>query len=211
MRFNLKYFSFLAIFIAFSSSAAAADASAELSGLLNGIKTMRAGFTQIIYDNRGAAIQKSTGKMAVERPGKFRWEVNNPMPQTIIASNERLWIYDPDLQQVTIRSLKSEAGEAPALMLSQQNTKLENDYNIQLMKQDGGLQWYLLKPKKQDNMFASVKMGFANTQLKEMVLEDQIGHSTRVQFLKIEMNQTLPAALFIFKAPKGTDVIDETR
>ncbi len=211
MRFHHKIFTCLTIFIATASSAFAADASSGLSDLLNGIKTMRAGFTQTIYDNRGTAIQKSTGKMAIERPGKFRWEVSNPMPQTIIANDERLWIYDPDLQQVTIRSLKNEAGEAPALLLSRQNTQLENDYNVQSLTQEKSLQWYLLKPKKHDNMFASVKMGFANSQLKEMVLEDQIGHSTRVQFQKIEMNQSLPASLFVFKAPKGTDVIDETR
>lgn len=211
MRFHFKIFTCLAIFLAISSSAIASEASTGLSGLLNGIKTMRAGFTQTIYDNRGTAIQKSNGKMAIERPGKFRWEVSKPMPQLIIANEERLWIYDSDLEQVTIRSLKKEAGEAPALLLSQQNTQLENDYNIQSMKKDGSLQWFLLKPKKHDNMFASVKMGFADAELKEMVLEDQIGHATRVQFQKIEMNQALPASLFIFNAPKGTDVIDETR
>lgn len=211
MRFHLQIFTCLAIFIAFSSSAIASEASSGLSDLLNGIKTMRAGFIQTVFDNRGTTILKSNGKMAIERPGKFRWEVSKPMPQLIIANAERLWIYDSDLEQVTIRSLKTEAGEAPALLLSQQNTQLENDYNIQSMKKDRSLQWFLLKPKKHDNMFASVKMGFAGSELKEMVLEDQIGHATRVQFQKIEMNQALPASLFIFKAPKGTDVIDETR
>lgn len=211
MRFHVKVLTYLAIFTTFTSAAIAADNTSGLSGLLGGIKTMRAGFTQTIYDNRGQAVQKSSGQMAIERPGKFRWEVSKPMPQTIIANAERLWIYDPDLQQVTIRSLKTEAGEAPALLLSHQNAALEQDYNISAINQPGPLQWYLLKPRKNDNMFASVKMGFANKQLKEMVLEDQIGHSTRVQFVKIEMNSALPSSLFVFKAPKGTDVIDETR
>jgi len=201
----------LIIFTVLSGSAQAADKAQELTGLLNGIKTMRADFTQTIYDNRGQAIQKSTGKMALERPGKFRWQVGKPIPQTIIANSERLWIYDPDLEQVTIRSLKVETGEAPALILSHQNADLEKNYQIQSMKPQGTLQWFLLKPKKNDNMFASVKMGFANTQLKEMVLQDQIGHSTRVQFQKIEMNISLPSSLFKFIPPKGTDIIDETR
>ena len=173
---------------------------------------MQAGFVQTIYDNYGKPVQKSSGNMALQRPGKFRWEIKKPMPQTIIANSERLWIYDPDLQQVTIRSLKTEAGEAPALLfLSHQNAALEQDYNVEALPQKGGLRWFLLKPRKNDNMFASVKMGFMNSRLQEMVLEDQIGHSTRVQFQKIVMNTPLPSSLFVFKAPAGTDVINEVK
>lgn len=210
MRFHLKFFSYLAISMAFLGSVACASDEAELSSLLDGIKTMRAGFTQTIYDNYGKPVQKSNGTMALQRPGKFRWEVSKPMPQTIIANAERLWVYDPDLQQVTIRSLKSEAGEAPALLLSHQNTALEKTYRVQSLGLKDKLHWFLLKPKKSDNMFASVKMGFEEHELKEMVLDDQIGHSTRVIFKKIQMNVSIPSSLFVFKAPAGTDVIDET-
>lgn len=200
----------MALFTSFMASAALA-APADLSNLLNMIKTMRAGFTQTVYDNRGKAVQKSQGNMALQRPGKFRWDVKSPLPQTIIANSERLWIYDPDLQQVTIRSLRFEAGEAPALLLSHQNSSLETNYDIQDVNEKSPLRWFLLKPKNSDNMFASVKMGFANNQLKEMVLEDQIGHTTRVQFQNIQMNSSLPSSLFVFKAPSGTDIIDETK
>ena len=210
MRIHLKIVSYLILFMFLFARTVHAEGAADLNVLLNGIKTMRAGFTQTIYDNHGKAMQKSNGRMALERPGKFRWEVSQPMPQIIVANAERLWIYDPDLQQVTIRHLKREAGEAPALLLSHQNAALEKDYNIETMSPDGSMQWFLLKPRKNDNMFASVKMGFAQHQLKEMVLEDQIGHATRVQFQKVEMNTPLPSSLFNFKAPAGTDVIDET-
>lgn len=188
-----------------------ASDAAELSVLLNQMKTMSAAFTQTIYDHSGKNIQKSTGTMALERPGKFRWQVKKPMPQTIIANGNRLWVYDPDLQQVTIRSLTSEAGEAPALLLSHENTDLEKDYIISMASTEKPLRWFSLKPKKPDNMFASVKMGFSGSQLQEMVLEDQLGHGTRVQFAKIKINTTLSSSLFIFKAPAGIDVIDETR
>ncbi len=96
------------------------------------------------------------------------------------------------------------------MLLSHQNSDLQKDYSIEVITSKDSLQWFLLKPKKNDNMFESVKMAFANKQLKEMVLQDQIGHSTRVQFQKIQMNSALPASLFIFKAPSGTDVIDES-
>lgn len=185
--------------------------ASELSDLLDQMKTMRASFKQTIYDNNGKALQQSTGDMALERPGKFRWQVSAPMPQTIIANDGRLWVYDPDLQQVVIRSLQKEAGEAPALLLSRQNGALENDYVIESMPVEKNMKWFSLKSKHKDSMFASVKFAFEHAQLKEMVLEDQIGHTTRMQFSKIELNVNLAASLFVFKAPAGTDVIDETR
>lgn len=185
--------------------------ASELTDLLNQMQTMRASFKQIIYDNRGKAVQQSSGTMALNRPGKFRWQVTQPMPQTIIANSGRLWVYDPDLQQVVIRSLQTEAGEAPALLLSNQNATFDTNYSISNLPAEQGLKWFLLKPKQKDNMFSAVKLAFAGSQLKEMVLEDQIGHVTRMQFTKIEMNVNLPASLFEFKAPAGTDVIDETK
>lgn len=208
MQFYIRKIAYLALFTWFYSLPA--SAAQDLASLLNGIKSMRAGFEQTIYDNNSQAVQQSSGSMALERPGKFRWEVIKPMPQMIIANAEKLWIYDPDLQQVTIRSLKNEAGEAPALLLSHQNTDLEKKYQIKPLAREGALQWFLLKPKGNDNMFVSVKMGFDGSQLKEMVLEDHIGHSTKVKFVKIKMNEPVSSSLFVFKAPAGTDVIDET-
>lgn len=201
----------ISLAILFLPVAASAADSDELASVLNHMQTMSAQFTQTIYDNRGKAIQQSTGSMALMRPGKFRWEVKKPSPQIVIANNQRLWIYDPDLEQVTIRSLTSEAGEAPALLLSHQNASLATIYNIQIDHQKQDLHWFTLVPKQKDNSFASVKMGFDNNkELKAMLLQDQIGHSTRVQFVKVEVNGKLSPDLFNFKAPAGTDVIDET-
>lgn len=213
MTFSLKQ-GLLVVILSLNIMPAFATSGTDLSNLLNNMKTMRATFTQTIYDSSGnsKAALKSQGRMALDRPGKFRWEVSKPMPQVIIANGNRLWVYDPDLQQVTIRSLKTEAGEAPALLLSHQNTTLEKDYAITVQDDKKTLRWFVMLPRKKDNMFKQVKMGFDDKQqLKEMVLEDQIGHATRVQFANIAVNISLPASLFTFKAPAGTDIIDETK
>lgn len=190
----------------------AASPSQALTDLLGQISVMRASFIQTVYDNRGKAVQQSYGKMALSRPGKFRWEVLRPMPQIIIANNTRLWIYDPDLQQVTIRSLKEAAGDTPALLLSHPGAVLDHDYVVRsIQKKSSPLQWYSLTPKNPDNMFESVEMGFQNTQIKEMRLTDHIGHTTRIEFQRIEVNPSLPSSLFSFIPPKNVDVIDETR
>lgn len=150
--------------------------------------------------------------MAMQRPGRFRWQVSKPIPQLIIANNDKLWIYDQDLEQVTIRSLKQGAGEAPALFLSRDNATVENDFTVSQVKQNvPDWQWYKLVPKKADNMFESIQMGFKQNQIQEMKLSDNLGHTTRIQYQKIQANTSLAASLFEFHAPGNVDVIDETR
>ena len=184
----------------------------DLAVLLNSVHTMRANFTQTVYDNRGKASQQSRGRMSLQRPGKFRWEVIKPIPQLIVANQARLWIYDPDLEQVTVRSLKKAAGEMPALLLSDVDTVLTSTYNVKPSQQKAdGSRSYTLVPKSADNMFASIKLAFMNNQIREMQLEDHLGHVTVVKFQQIETNINLPASSFVFKPPARVDVIDETR
>jgi outer membrane lipoprotein carrier protein len=189
-----------------------ADSSSTLAGLFNAVHTMRADFVQTIYDNHGKAIQKSYGKMALQRPGKFRWEMSKPIPQMIITSDTRLWIYDPDLEQVTIKPLGQAAGESPALLLSHENTAIDKDYTVtEIQKKQPGWQWFNLIPRNADSMFASVEIGFMANQLHTMKLQDHLGHTTQIEFNHIQTNIALPSSLFIFKKPANVDVIDETR
>jgi outer membrane lipoprotein carrier protein len=180
--------------------------------MLNDVRTMQATFKQTVYDNYGKAVQVSYGKMALERPGKFRWDVKKPIPQLIIANQTRLWIYDPDLEQVTVRSLKFAAGETPALLLTHVDNKLENDFNVRtVIGKPATWTWFKLTPKKSDNLFATIMMGFADNQIKEMRLQDHLGHLTVIQFDKAKINTALAGSLFVFKAPANVDVIDETK
>lgn len=189
-----------------------AAAAQDLSTLLDGIHSMRAGFTQTVYDNHGKAIQHSYGKMAMQRPGKFRWDVTRPIPQLVVANGSRLWIYDPDLQQVTIRTLKMAAGETPALLLSNVNTTVNQDFTVtESDLKMPGWDWFKLVPKKADNMFEAVEMGFQNKHFLEMRLKDNLGHTTRIQYQNAEFNVNLSSSLFSFNPPKGVDVINETR
>lgn len=195
----------------FSVSCALASPVSEVTALLNQTRTMQATFKQVTYDNHQKAIQTATGRMALWRPGRFRWEVLKPVPQLIIANQTKLWIYDPDLQQVTIRVLQQAAGESPALLLSHVDNSLENDYAVTALPEQAGLRWFSLKAKQKDNMFGDVELGFKMANLQQMRLKDNLGHTTTVDFQQITANANLPASLFTFKAPAGVDVIDETK
>jgi len=206
-----KYRLLLALGIVFFHLTALATPANTLIMLLATLRTMTADFTQIITDSNSKTIQRSTGNMALFRPGKFRWEQTIPVKQLIIVNGNRLWIYEPDLEQVTIRTLSSELGKTPALLLSDPNHTLENAYNVELVsgKKDP-VQWFLLTPKNPDNMFASIKLGFGYFQIQGMVLQDHLGHTTTISFSNIVSDVVIPTSLFTFKPPRHVDVIDES-
>lgn len=209
----MRFISYIIIFFTlFASTVYAAGPSTELGNLLNGLRTMQANFVQTTYDNKGKEIQKSYGQMALDRPGKFRWQVKKPIPQLIIANQQRLWIYDPDLEQVTIRSLGKDKGEIPALLLSHVNGFLEKDYEVKAIPKNApDWKYFKLTPRRHDSMFVNVVIGFKGNQIGSMSLVDHLGHSTFIEFRNSVINTSLYASLFTFKPPAKVDVIDETK
>lgn len=179
--------------------------SDDLIQLLNNIHTMQATFNQTVLDTKGKILNRATGKMSLQRPGQFRWDVMQPNRQLIVTNGQKIWIYDVDLEQVTVRYLGHEAGEAPALLLSNSNSTLANDFQIRVANDA-----YVLTPKDKSSMFETITLRFANQTIHEMQLADHLGHVTHIQFNQVVMNRNLSASLFNFKAPAHVDVIDET-
>lgn len=188
----------------FSTLSYAASASDTLSGLLLNIHTLQADFQQTI---EGKTARQSQGHMALVRPGKFYWKVSAPVPQVIIANGSRLWIYDPGLEQVTIRSFSKTTGQSPAFLLSDATLTLSKDYNVE----EKGNQHFILVPKEKNSIFAEIKLNFSGKQIREMRFEDHLGHVTRIVFKNVILNSALSKSLFTFKPPQGVDVIDETK
>lgn len=202
--------SFMVIIV--SSPLYASPDPEELTHFLSVIHTMQADFVQKVFDNRGKMIQQSTGKMAIAVPGKFRWEIKQPIPQLIIANGARLFIYDPDLEQLTIKSLDKGKGNAPALFLSQHGENVDKEYHVQkIQKKASLLTWFRLLPKQSESLFEQIQLGFKNNEISEMQLTDHLGHTTHIQFNHIKLNSNLAASLFIFKPKVEVDIIDETQ
>jgi outer membrane lipoprotein carrier protein len=200
------------LFLTMQAVVFADSANVSLNDMLKNIHSMRADFTQQIVDNKGQTIHKVRGKMALKRPGKFRWETTYPNKQLVVASATRLWIYDADLEQVTIRALAKQTGETPALLLSDANPVLEADFKVTSQKSsDADSHWYMLTPKDPSSMFESIRLGFKGNQLQEMQLKDHLGHDTIIQFKNIQSNIPLADASFNFTPPKHVDIIDETK
>ncbi len=118
--------------------------------------------------------------MQFSRPGKFRWEYDKPYEQTIVGDGTRLWIYDKDLNQVTVRKLDRALGASPAALLAGSN-EIEKSYALKAAGNEGGLDWLEAVPKTQDTAFERIRLGFGKAGLEAMELRDQFGQTTRDQ------------------------------
>ena len=187
--------------------AGAADVTA-LKGMLEQTTTARARFAQMVLDKNLKPLQQATGTMQFSRPGKFRWEYDKPHEQVIVSDGSRVWLYDKDLNQVTVRRYDRALGSSPAALLAGSN-EIEKNYTFTALGAQEGLDWLEALPRTQDTSFEKVRLGFGKAGLEAMELRDQFGQVTVIKFSTIERNAKLSPDVFRFTPPKGTDVISE--
>ena len=192
----------------FYSALAGAAGIDMLRTFLQQTTTGRAHFAQIIVDKNLKQLQQATGTMQFARPGKFRWEYDKPYEQLIVGDGSRLWVYDKDLNQVSVRKLDKALGDSPAALLAGSN-EIEKIYNLTNLGNQEGLDWVEALPKSKENAFERIRLGFSQKGLEAMELRDQFGQVTVIKFAGVERNPKLSPELFRFVPPKGADVISE--
>ncbi|MDA7086205.1 outer membrane lipoprotein chaperone LolA [Pseudomonas sp. SA3-5] len=185
------------------------DASAQrLTALLNQAKTINARFSQLTLDGSGTQLQETAGQLVLKRPGLFRWHTDEPMEQLLVSNGEKVWLYDPDLEQVTIQTLDKRLTHTPALLLSGDVSQIQENFEIS-HKEGGNVVDFMLKPKSKDTLFDSLRLSFRSGVLNDMQLIDTIGQRTNILFLNVKMNESVDDKLFSFEIPEGADVIQE--
>ena len=180
----------------------------RLTGLLNQAQTISGRFSQLTLDGSGTQLQETSGEMALKRPGQFRWHTDAPMEQLLVSNGEKIWLYDPDLQQVTIQKMDQRLTHTPALLLSGDVSKIAESFDITL-KEGGNVVDFILKPKAADSLFDSLRLSFRNGVINDMQLIDNVGQRTNILFLGVKMNPSIAASQFTFDVPAGVDVIQE--
>ncbi|NNM52369.1 MAG: outer membrane lipoprotein chaperone LolA [Pseudomonadales bacterium] len=181
----------------------------QLNQLLMHIDDAKAHFTQHIIDTRGVRGRDFSGTMQVKRPGYFRWDTQQPYAQTIVADGHKVWVYDPDLNQVLIEAMDKQVGNTPALLLSSDTQRLAKNFEVTSEPVPAGEASFLLKPKSSDAMFEAMRVKFAQGVITEMQLKDSMGQKTRIQFSDVHYHQKLDLHVFQFKIPQGADVVQQ--
>ena len=174
----------------------------------SGTKTATARFEQQVLDRAGKVVERASGTFAFARPGKFRWTYEKPHKQLLVGDGQKLWIHDPDLNQVTVKRIDNALSSTPAALLAGRDdiTKL---FTLADGGTGDGLSWVVATPKAQDTGFERVRLGLNGRTLAAMELYDQLGGRTMLRFLDLKANAAVPAEAFQFKTPPGADVIED--
>ena len=200
-----KYMGLLALLVSASVWAGGSD---RLTAFMADTRAAKSEFSQKILDRNGRMTQESRGTLEFARPGKFRWNYVKPYNQLIVGDGEKVWIYDPDLNQVSVRKIDNALGSTPAALLAGNNDALKA-FDL---KDDGirdGLEWVLAVPKQKDANFERIRIGMSAAGVGAMELTDAFGQQTVLRFHSMERNPRIDPASFRFTPPKGADVLGE--
>jgi outer membrane lipoprotein carrier protein len=194
---------------ALAASAQSAQAGQQrVEAFLQGLDGLQAQFKQILTDRNGQTIEEASGTLAISRPDRFRWDYAKPYQQVIVADGTRIWLYDSDLEQVTVRKLDATLSATPAMLLSGQGN-LQDNFTVVQTSQEGATQWVRMEPKRDDTDFKWVRLGFDGATLKFMQLADKLGQTTTLEFSQLQRNPAIDSSRFTFTVPAGADVIGD--
>lgn len=187
---------------------AAEPASTSLDRFFRDLHTLSANFEQTITDAHGKVTQNATGRLTIQRPGKFRWDYETPYKQLVMGDGERLWTYDADLEQATVKPQAEALAGTPALLLSAQEQPREL-FTVEPLPARDGEDWYVLTPHARDTQFNQLRLGFRDDLLVGMELVDGFDQLTRFRFSDLRINGPVSAELFHFVPPAGVDVVGD--
>jgi outer membrane lipoprotein carrier protein len=183
------------------------DAVSRIDAYLATVSTLSADFSQVVRNRDGQIVDRASGKLSLSRPDRFRWDYQKPYLQTIVADGKQLWLYDSDLEQVTVRALEQGLGSTPAMLLSGSG-KVGDAFASAAVQPQGDWTWYRLAPKQQGSDFEQVSLAFDRKgELAAMELRDKLGQTTVIEFGSLKRNVALDQRLFRFEPPPGADVI----
>lgn len=198
----------LALLILAAPLAATAEAP-ELDAFLASLDTLTARFEQTVGIEGQADEQVSRGRLKILRPGRFRWDYETPTSQLVLSDGSRLWLYDPDLEQVTVRDMDGTLSSTPAMLLGGEGD-LDAHFKTGARYEEEGVSWFELVPLAQDSDFVGLRVGFCGGDLCDMELLDKLGQYTRIHFEDVVIGEPLDPAEFRFDPPEGVDVISES-
>ncbi len=194
-----------ALLSALAAPAFAGNGPERLQAFLDQVRSLRAEFQQSLFDEDARQLDQASGMVYIQRPGRFRWDYTEPYLQEIVGDGEKVWIYDSELQQVTVRPLDDALGDTPVMLLSS-DRPVEESFQVRAMDGPDGYEWAGLKPLGDQISFTEIRLGFEGDSLRIMELKDAFGQLTRLRFVNMERNPELDPTLFQFTPPEGADI-----
>lgn len=181
----------------------AASAVESFVAQLSPVNALSGHFTQVQKDADGKVLSRSNGEFLMQRPGMLRWETTDPFPQLLVTDGQRIWLYDEDLEQVTISSVSDQLNRTPAIIFSGDFNKIEDQFYVV----DEGDSSFVLRPKTTGEAYQRLDIVFEDQLIKQMVILDSFGQTTEFDLTEVKKEKTKPVSEFRFQPPAGTDVL----
>ena len=205
----MRRFPLLAVLGILSMPALAADtARSRMEAFSSGLQSVTGRFSQTVTDANGRRGDASEGTFALQAPRQFRWETREPYQQTIVADGRRVWVYEPDLEQVSVRNQGVAEAQSPLTVLTDLS-QLDRQYETTESGEREGLAWLKLAPKAEEPEFEYAELGFDAIALVRMLFRDQLGNTTQIRFDHWTRNPRLSPDDFRFSPPAGVDVVGD--
>lgn len=201
-------FAAVLLLLSFVTQAATGPARARLDAFAQNLHSLTGHFSQSLIDINGQGSKTSAGTLALQSPRQFRWETLTPYKQTIVADGSRVWMYDPELDQVTVRIQSAEEAHSPLTVLTDVS-QLDKNFKVAERGERDGLQWLRLTSTAKDPQFDYADLGFDANGLARMTFRDQLGSTTDIRFSDWQRNVAIPPSTFNFVPPPGADVIGD--
>jgi outer membrane lipoprotein carrier protein len=198
----------VALLLVSTSTNAMAEGIDSLKKFYNSTQSISAKFHQVVTDTKGQKIQDVFGEMVIKRPNQFRWDYKKPFEQQLVSDGKQVWLYDIELAQVTTRQLSKALSASPAALLAG-GEDLDKNFNLSNLSREDNLDWVSALSKDADSGFNNIAIAFKGDKLQQMELVDSFGHLTKIVFTDVKPNPNVSEKLFLFKAPKGVDVLVE--
>jgi len=206
----IKYF--ILLMVVFFSAITAAQSNKTLDQFYQSTQSLQADFEQLVRNTRGKILEKSIGSLILSRPDKFILEYVDPAEQKYISNGKTIWVYDIELEQVSIKHINGGIGDSPAMLLSS-NTNIYKHYKVSSVKlnKSDGLAWVQLLAKEPEMTFEKVLLAFKGSVLMQMIMHDSFGQVTELIFSNVQINKPFANRQFNFVPPDDVDVIGSAR
>ena len=194
-----------------SSGGSNLEAAGKLAAILRDTRTLSADVQQLTLDQDGREIQEFQARLVLSKPNHVYWEITSPYSEYLIADGERIWRFEPDLEQVTVEDFSEDLNRTPVLLLNGEADAIAESYTVSAADMDfGARQRFILTPKTPDSLFERLSFTFNGKALEEMQFQDSLGQKTSLNFSELEMNAEIDPGIFVFDMPEGMEIIDNT-
>lgn len=206
----MKYMHYVVIGLLLSISvcAQAGKPMEMLQAFTKNVQSLEANFVQTLEDANGQILQRQTGTVAMQKPGKFNWHYQTPegFEQYIVADGKQLWFYDVDLEEASVKPMDDALGTAPIALLTS-NKPITDSFKVIELGLINDQYMLQLESNVKDTDYGFALLAFNKKgQLSIMQLRDPMNQVTTIEFKKTRLNPSMKPSRFTLKIPKNVNV-----